>query len=286
MKRHGFPFIAACASLLLAGCHWTQAQRDQFKQACRHLELPNVSMTITFHGFTPREFDQFQMEFVRAGEDFLPSLSNMRKSCSLFYNNYSNHLLTCGIQLWGRFTPADSLRFTAPDQQVFAISGLKGIMEPQFTMLSEGYGCDVGAERVEGGRRDSDGELYFYKSGYPSSKEIFESLYNIDDADERLLRDVDLRIDVAEAFMDDNITDYRYHVALHIGDTLNLLRKRYLSGGDDFPDAESQVIVAMREQRWQTYDEMESAIRAAFHILKERQALFRQKVKQDILERQ
>lgn len=142
------PVLFLFSITLLTSCfnrHWSEKQRNEFKQECDQTET-FTSMIVLLKGFDNNEFDSV---IVNEYKDsiLIRSFKIYADSATSPYDvENKNRTATISRTMNINY----NYHFIIPGQQPYKLENMKMIMWAQFTMLSEGWGCEMGDYTLDG----------------------------------------------------------------------------------------------------------------------------------------
>jgi hypothetical protein len=137
--------LAFVAAFLVSGCflRYSEEERADIQAKCENRATIS-RLHVMFIGFAYAQMERIEVKAVRAGE--------IVDSFTLYpdIDRDENGNVTAWMDIFREFTLSDEYHFTVPGARTFVLTNMKMGLWPQFTMLSEGYGCVVRAYTVDG----------------------------------------------------------------------------------------------------------------------------------------
>ncbi|XZF14445.1 hypothetical protein ACTHGU_21895 [Chitinophagaceae bacterium MMS25-I14] len=156
--------LLPCFTMLLQGCfsYWTEKEKADFAAKCAATDsVADFSFTVT--GFTYEQVKTVLVYHIR----------NQMIIDSFYVHPDIRNYDSLRDRYWVSVDQAiyvkDTYQFVIPGQKPFLLSGMKMVMWPQWTMMSEGYGCRMKGYSVNGEKYE-DGGPDFIKKGYSYPK--------------------------------------------------------------------------------------------------------------------
>ena len=147
--------------VLIAGCwdaRWTEKQKEEFAEKCSKTDTVG-GLTFFLTGFSYDEIKNVMVKQIHNGQTvdsfYVQPDKKIDDSLRTRYLAYINKPLYI----------KDTFLFIIQGQEPFILSDMKMIMRAQFTMFSEGYGCEMGDYKINGVRFE-DCNPDFMKKGF------------------------------------------------------------------------------------------------------------------------
>jgi len=148
-----------CALFLLNGCFrtWSEKRKKEFSEKCEQTEVLD-GLTFFVTGFSFSERDSILIKQMNNSLVIDSFYVHIRLSDSLRdrYSGWINKPVILN----------DTYYFIIPEEQTFVLSDMKMKIHPQFTMFSEGYGCQLQEYKIDGELNENRSNPDFRKKGY------------------------------------------------------------------------------------------------------------------------
>jgi hypothetical protein len=157
MRIVSLTFLIVVA-VMFGGCKFSQKEKDAMRAECESVRTID-SIYAMFHGFDDAKIDEIEVRQMRNG---LVVDTFYFRPVITFLNDGSGQRVDAHIER--EFNLSDSYIFIVAGEQ-FVVSDMKMGLTPQFSMISEGYGCDLGYMLING-KEVNERFLSFWKAGY------------------------------------------------------------------------------------------------------------------------
>jgi hypothetical protein len=146
-------FIESCSR------RWTVKEKQEFAQKCSLTDsVQNLALELT--GFKQNEIENIIVREMHNGKIIDSFFIHPDK-------NRFDSLRTRSVA-WIEHTIyiKDSYQIVISENQSFILSDMKIVMWPEYTMFSEGYGCEMGDYKIDGIRFEHNANPDFVKKGW------------------------------------------------------------------------------------------------------------------------